>query len=227
MALVAVFVLAFAFATGAQIKAHLDDAVNTTKAAQASAAGLIAERVNANLALAVGAAAGASELARTRGADPFSLANAAAQSSPATAAAVIGADGRIEAITNTQYSALVLAAARRGGERDLWTGAPDMGETATAPTVVSRVGNRTIVAVIDPARLLPQLEADARVLIAAPSGSIIYASPALEAAGARAQQQVLAATRANAAGAMLLDAEGASWAAAEANVQIGDFRVMA
>jgi two-component system cell cycle sensor histidine kinase PleC len=227
MALVAVFVLAFAFATGAQIKAHLDDAVNTTKAAQASAAGIIAERVNANLALAVGATAGASELARTRGADPFSLANAAVQSAPATAAAVIGADGRVEAITNTQYTALVLAAARRVGERDLWTGAPAMGEAATAPTVVSRVGNRTIVTVIDPARLLPELEADARVLIAASSGSVIYASPALEAAGAHAQQQVLAATRANAAGAMLRDGEGATWAAAEADVQIGGFRVMA
>ena len=227
MALVAVFVLAFAFATGAQIKSHLDDAVDTTKAAQASAAGLIAERVNANLALAVGAAAGASELARTEGADPFSLANAAVQSSPATAAAVIAADGRIEAITNTQYSELALAAAQRVGGRELWTGAPDMGATATAPTIVSRVGNRTIVTVIDPARLLPELEADARVLIAAPSGSIIYASPALEAAGARAQQQVLAATRVDPAGAMLRDGQGATWTAAEANVQIGAFRVMA
>ncbi len=228
MALVAVFVLAFAFATGAQIKAHLDDAAGTTTAAQASAAALIAERVNANLALAVGAAAGASELARSGGgADAYSLANAAAQSSAAAAAAVIGPNGAIEAITNTQHSALVTEAARNVGDANLWTGAPEMGEIATAPTVVTRVGNRVIVTVIDPNRLLPELDANARVLIAAPSGAIIYASPGLENAGARAQQQVLAATRANATGALLLDGEGATWAAAEANVQLGNFRVMA
>lgn len=227
MALVAVFVLAFAFATGAQIKTHLDDAAATTTAAQASAAGLIAERVNANLALAVGAAAGASELARAGGADAYSLASAAVQSSAATGAAVIGPDGAIEAITNSQYAALVTAAARNAGDSDLWAGAPDMGEIATAPTVVSRVGNRTIVTVIEPRALLPELDANARVLIASRSGAILYASPAIENAGARAQQQVLDATRANAGGALLRDSEGATWAAAEATVQIGGFRVMA
>ena len=38
------------------------------EAAQASAAGLIAERVNSNFAIAMGAAAGVSELSRTNGA---------------------------------------------------------------------------------------------------------------------------------------------------------------
>ena len=96
IALAALFVIAFAVATGAQIKAHLDNAASTTTAAQASAAGLIAERVNANLALAVGAAGGAADLARSSGADAPSMANAAASSAPATTGAVVARNGVIE-----------------------------------------------------------------------------------------------------------------------------------
>jgi len=227
MALVALFVLAFAVATGAQIKAHIDDAAGTTIAAQSSAAGLIAERVNANLALAVGAISGASELARTTGVDPFGMANAAAHTAPATAAAVIGANGAIEAITNPEYGALANAALQAADGADSWIGAPEMGELGTAPTIVTRVGDRTVVAIIGPDRLLPNLDANARVLIATPNGAIIYASPALQAAGVRAQQQVLAATRASGRGALLRTGDGATWVAAESTAQIGSFRVMA
>ena len=227
MALVALFVLAFGLATGAQIKRYIDDAAETTIAAQASTAALIAERVNANLAIAAGAATGAAELARTGGGDVVSLANAAAHTSPATAAAVIGPTGAIEAITDAQYRALAIAAAQAAGDEQLWTGAPDMGELATTPAIVRRLGDRRIVTIIDPARLLPELAPAARVLIASPSGHIFYASPALQSAGPRAQQQVLAATRANGAGALIEDGAGAAWAAAEANVQLGGFRVMA
>src|SRR5690606_32406990 len=90
-----------------------------------------------------------------------------------------------------------------------------------------RLGERHLVSIIDPARLLPELTPAARVLIASPSGDIFYASPALQTAGVRAQQQVLAATRAHPAGALIEDGSGAAWAAAEANVQLGGFRVMA
>jgi len=227
MALVAVFVLAFAAATGAQIKSHIDDAAGTTAAAQASTAGLIAERVNANLAIAVGATSGAAELARAGGSDLASLANAAAHASPATAAAVIGPSGAIEAITNPELSAVATAAANAAGDEPLWAGAPDMGELATAPTIVRRLGDRRIVTIIDSARLLPELNANARVLIASPSGEIFYASPALQSAGVRAQQQVLAATRSNRAGALIDDGAGSTWVAAEATAQIGGFRIMA
>jgi two-component system cell cycle sensor histidine kinase PleC len=227
MALVALFVIAFAVATGAQIKAHLDDAASATRAAQTSTAGLIAERVNANLALAVGAASGAAELARTNGADAYGMANAAASSSPATAAAVVGPNGATEALTNAQYSGLVSAAIQAAGRENIWVGVPDMGELPSSPTIVRRIGNRAIVTVIDPARLLPELNPSARVLIATPAGAIISPSPALQAAGARAQQQVLSATRANANGALLRDGEGGAWVAAEATVQIGGLRVMA
>jgi len=227
MALVAVFVLAFAVATGAQIKSHLDDAASTTTAAQAAAAGLIAERVNANLAVAVGATSGAAELARTAGSDINSLANAAAHASPATAAAVVGPAGVIEAITNPEYRALVSVAVLSAGDAPIWTGAPDMGELATAPVIVRRIGDRQVVTIVDPVRLLPELSADARVLIATPTGAIFYASPALQTAGVRAQQQVLAATRENTTGALLRSGDGATWVAAESTVQIGGFRVMA
>jgi hypothetical protein len=74
MALVLLFVVAFAAATAAQIKAHHDNAADMIVAAQASAAGLIAERVTANLAMAMGASASVAELARTQGAEAQAVA---------------------------------------------------------------------------------------------------------------------------------------------------------
>jgi len=226
MALVAVFVIAFAAATGAQIKSHIDDAASTTAAAQASTAAVIAERVNANLAIAVGAASGASEVARAGGGDLTSLANAAAHAAPATAAAVIGPGGAVEAITNPELNSVARAAVTAAGEEQLWTGAPDMGALPTTPVIVRRIGDRHIVTIVDPAQLLPELSETARILIATPTGTILYASPALQSAGPRAQQQVLAATRSNQAGALIDDGNGATWVAAEATAAIGGFRVM-
>jgi two-component system, cell cycle sensor histidine kinase PleC len=228
MWLVFLFVSAFAAATTAQIKAHHDDAADTIVAAQSSAAGLVAERVNANLALAMGASAGIAELARTTtGADAFSIANAAASAPPVTAAAVLNRAGQIEAITDPTQSALVTAAVSAANADGVWTGAPDMGELTSAPTIVRHIGDRTIVIVIDPSLLLPELDANARVMVASPSGAVLYASPALQSAGARAQQQVLASTRGRDAGALIRDGDGGSWVAAESAAQIGQYRVMA
>jgi two-component system cell cycle sensor histidine kinase PleC len=223
MWLVFLFVTAFAAATGAQIKAHHDNAAQTIVAAQASAAGLIAERVNANLAIALGASGGVSDLA-AYGA-PQALANAAAQASPATGAAVVSG-GRIEVITDPALAELVMAAVATAGDADHWTGAPDMGELGTAPVIVRRTGDRTLVTVIDPARLLPALEERARVLIASESGAILYASPALQRAGVRAQQQVLAASSRRDQAALIHDSTGAAWVAADAPVQIASLRAM-
>jgi len=230
MALVAVFVVAFAAATGAQIKAHVDDAARTIVAAQSSAAGLIAERVNANLAVASGAATGVAEFARTSGgigADPYGVANAAAHAPPAVAAAVVTSDGAVEALTDQDYAPHVAAALRAAEGAAVWAGAPDVGGLAAAPVILRRIGERAIVTVIDPAQLLPELEQNARVLIATPEGAVLYASPAMQAAGARAQQQVLAALRSQQDGALIRDGGGDTWVAAEAEAQIGQFRVMA
>jgi two-component system cell cycle sensor histidine kinase PleC len=229
MALVLLFVTAFAAATSAQIKAHHDNAASTIVAAQASAAGLIAERVNANLAVAMGATAGVAELARTgaAGADAYAIANAAAHAPPARAAAIVTRAGELEAITDRAQADLVRAALDNAGASGVWAGAPDMGGLASAPAIVRHLGERAIVTIIDPALLLPELDADARVLIASQSGAILYSSPALQTAGARAQQQVLAATRDNDAGTLIRDGAGAAWVASEADVQIGGLRVMA
>ncbi|MGD9979843.1 MAG: PAS domain-containing sensor histidine kinase [Hyphomonadaceae bacterium] len=227
LALVLIFVTAFFAAIAAQIKGHHDDAADTIIAAQSSAAALIAERVNANLAIAVGATAGVADLARDGLAAPASIANAAAAAPPATAAAVVNSTGAIEAITNPQHAELVAAALRVAGPADVWVGAPDMGELPTAPVIVRDLGGRVVVAVIDPAMLLPELDASARILIASRDGAILYASPALQQAGARAQQQVLAATRNGEAGALLRDGRGAAWVASESHAQIGELSVMA
>jgi two-component system cell cycle sensor histidine kinase PleC len=55
---------------------------------------------------------------------------------------------------------------------------------------------------------------------------VIYASPALQQAGARAQHQVLASTRDRSSGSLLRDGAGSTWVAAEGQAQIGNFRVM-
>ncbi|MFN3464858.1 MAG: hypothetical protein ACK4X1_12365, partial [Terricaulis sp.] len=75
--LVLVFVTAFFAAIAAQIRAHHDGAADTIIAAQSSAAGLIAERVNANLAIAMGASAGVADLARSGGLSAAAIADAA------------------------------------------------------------------------------------------------------------------------------------------------------
>ena len=225
--LVLVFVAAFAAAIAAQIRAHHDGAAETIIAAQSSAAGLIAERVNANLAIAMGASAGVADLARSGGAAPASIVNAAAASDPASAAAIINSSGQIEAITDPAQAALVTAAMNAANGSDLWVGAPGMGELPTAPVIVRNLGDRAIVTVVDPALLLPQLDQSARVLIASSDGAVLYASPALQQAGARAQQQVLAATRSGQTGALIRDGGGQTWVAAESTAQIGNLGVMA
>ncbi len=228
MRLVALFVIAFALATAFQIKSHHDTAARNILAAQRSAAGLIAERVNTNIAAAVGASAGAAEIARGNGAvDARTLAHAASLVPPTVAAAVVDSNGQIEAITDPARTDFVAAAIAAADGASLWTGAPDMGELPTAPTMVRQVGDRFVVAILDPTGLLPQLSEGARVLIAAPSGAVIFASPALREAGLRTQQQVLAATQRNPdLGAMISDSNGATWSAAEATATLGGFRVL-
>ncbi len=225
--LVLVFVAAFAAAIAAQIRAHHDGAAETIIAAQSSAAGLIAERVNANLAVAMGSSAGVADLARSGGAAPEAVANAAASSHPAAAAAIVNRSGAIEAITDPAQAALVTAAMNAANGSDLWVGAPTMGALPTSPVIVRNLGDRAIVTVVDPALLLPELDPNARVLIASSEGAILYASPALQQAGARAQQQVLAATRAENAGALIRDGSGNTWVAAESVAQLGNLGVMA
>lgn len=226
IALVLVFVTAFFAAIAAQIRAHHDDAADTIIAAQASAAGLVAERVNANLAIAMGASAGVTVLAQSDGASAAAIANAAAAARPATAAAVVSGAGAIEAITDPTQADLIAAALESTHSADAWVGAPNRGELATAPVIVRRVGDRAVVTVIDPSQLLPQLEPSARVLIASREGVILYASPAMQEAGARAQQQVLAAARGGDDGALIRDSAGATWVAAESIAQIGELGVM-
>ncbi|MGE0741048.1 MAG: PAS domain-containing sensor histidine kinase [Hyphomonadaceae bacterium] len=222
MALVLIFVVAFFAATAAQIKAHHDNAAETIIAAQSSAAALIAERVNANLAVAMGSSSGVAELART-GADASAIASAAAEAAPVTTAAVASGD-TVLAITDPAQTQLVVAALRTANGANIWVGAPAMGELPSAPVVVRAIGDRVLITVVDTTQMLPDIDAQARVLIASESGAVIFASPALQSAGARAQQQVLAAARAN---ALIRDGDGATWVAAEAPAQIGGFRVMA
>ncbi|HWA00180.1 MAG TPA: PAS domain-containing sensor histidine kinase [Caulobacterales bacterium] len=231
LALAALFLFAFAFATVVQINAHHEAAVRETLEGQHTQAALLAERINANLAVAMGAASGAAELARTNGQidiDPLSVANAAAHASAVRAAAIASRDGDLLAITDRTQAPLAAAALRAAGEAGVWTGAPDLGELETAPVMVRHVGDRAILSVLNAGALLPELPQDARVLVATDAGNIVYASPALRRAGARAQNQVLNAVRSGSArGVMVVDGDGASWSVASASTSIGGFRVVA
>jgi two-component system cell cycle sensor histidine kinase PleC len=227
MLLVALFTIAFTIATAAQIKAHHDSAAQTIIGAQTSAAGLIAERVNANLATAVGATTAASELTHATGAEAFSVASAVVHTPPVMAAAVVSSSGQVQATTDPLQTPLVAAAIHAAGGVSTWVGAPDMGQLATAPMIVHRAGDAAVVSVLDPKQLLPDLEPQARVLIASASGRVIYVSPALAHAGVLAQQQLLKATSENGGGAIVEGHDGASWTAAEATAEVGDFHVVA
>jgi two-component system cell cycle sensor histidine kinase PleC len=221
MALVAVFTLAFTIAIAAQIAAHHDGAVNTLTAAQSAGAGLVAERMDANLASALGATSSAAELARNNGADANAVASALARTPAALAAAVISPSGNVEAITDPQQTALAAAAARAAGPAQTWAGAPDMDQAA--PVVVRRLGDRRIVLVLDPSLLLPQFQPEARILITTNAGAQIYASPALAAADLRTRQQLAAAGRGE--GALIEDPSGRAWVVARGASSFGGFNV--
>ncbi len=224
MALVAVFTLAFTIAIALQIKAHHDNAEATIVQAQAAATALVAERVNANMALALGASGATAQATASGVNDAATLANAAGRGAPARAGAVVS-DGVIEAITDQGQAPLITAALQQAGGARVWVGAPDMGRLSTAPVIVRRTNDLAIVTVLDASQLLPQLDGSARVLIASDAGAVLFASPSLAAAGARAQQQLATATAGN-SGAIVTDSVGAAWACGQATSAVGGLRIV-
>ncbi|MDX2274635.1 MAG: ATP-binding protein [Hyphomonadaceae bacterium] len=225
--LIVLFLIAFVIAIGFQIKARHDDAALTLINAQTARAALVAERVNANVALAVGAASSAAE--RLGAGLPLDNASptiaAATRVAPASAGALVSSSGDIIATTAPEQAQLILAAVAAAGDIEMWTGAPDMGELPTAPVVVRRVNGHAVVTVLDAAALLPRLDENARILIASSSGAVLYASPAMERAGMRAQQQLLTLTQTNSA-AFISDSAGETWIAGEARSPLGEYRVL-
>ncbi len=227
--LVILFLLAFVVAVAVQIDARRRAAAHEAIERQTIAAALLSERVSANLAVAWGAAAGAAELGRTDpGVSPQSIAAAAAHARPVRASAVVARDGRIVAITNPTYAPIVTAAFRTAGRNGVWAGAPDMGGLQTAPAIVRHVGDSAIVSILSAEALLPAFAGGTRVMMTAPSGTIIYATQSLADAGLRTQQSIRnAASPAGMrrGGATLRDADGRTWAVGSAPSATGEFRV--
>jgi two-component system, cell cycle sensor histidine kinase PleC len=224
IALAWLFVVAFAAAVSAQIVFHHNNSARMLEAAQASTAALIAERVNANFALVLGAGAGAAAASE----DAHTLVDAAASSAPAAAAAaLLNSIGEIEAITDASHAALAIAAAASAESAiPLWTGAPEIAGGA-APVIVRRLGARTLVTIVDPAALLPQLDGGARIVIVSKTNAPVYVSPALQRAGPRVRAQMLAAVRDPARHSALYTDAGRGWAVAAADAQLGGLRVVA
>ncbi len=229
LALVLVFIVAFEIATFLQIKAHRDTAIQTLAAAQASTASLIAERVNTNLGVAAGAVAGVVELARSSGGladEATAAAQSALRAAPVEAAAVVSPSGSMLAITDDRYRSIVEAAVEAAGEAPAWFGAPPMGDLPTKPVILRRAAGHAIASVIDPARLLPELDADARVLLATSDGAIVYASPGLQQADASVEEHIFSALRGERTSALVPDGRGHNWIVAESRAELGDFRVL-
>ncbi|MFT3726339.1 MAG: PAS domain-containing sensor histidine kinase [Terricaulis sp.] len=227
MLLVALFAIAFGVAIGVQITSHHDNATQNILGAQSSTAGLIAERVNANLAAAVGSIASTADLAHAGGASTSTIASAAAHAPAAIAGAVVDSAGNVQASTDPSQAALIAAALHEANGANAWIGAPDMGALATAPVILRRSGETIVVAVLDPKQLLPDLDNRARVLITTRTGHVLYASDTLAHASSLAQQQMLSAARRSPSGAMLEGPDNGSWVAAQSDVQIGHFELVA
>jgi two-component system cell cycle sensor histidine kinase PleC len=228
VALVIVFIIAFEIATFAQIKAHHDNAAATIAASHASAAAVIAERANTNIALAVGAVAGAAEQARAAGgvgANAQSVATASAEARTVAASAVVSNAGEIVAITDRRYSAIVSGAVQAAGGSPLWIGAPSLGADApTAPSIVRNVDGYAVVSILDPEQLLPALDDSARVVLAGDDGAIIFAS-ANFGVDAEAPRNIVSALGENPS-AIIRDEAGEHWVAVDARAQLGAFHVL-
>jgi two-component system, cell cycle sensor histidine kinase PleC len=226
--LVALFLAAFAFATFIQINSRRLDVQRDAAVAQAQAAALIAEQINANLTLAWGAGFGATELALANGdlaARPGDVARAAASARSVRAAAIFDAKGDTVALTDPAEAELA-AAAYVAAPAEIWVGAPEMGASPTAPAIVRRIGDHTLVLIIEPRAILPALDADARVLLATPQGEILVGTPAVQADGAPLIQLMLGAESAQHGAAVASDQRGASWALGAARTATGGLRVM-
>jgi two-component system cell cycle sensor histidine kinase PleC len=228
--LVWLFLFAFVLAVGIQIDTRRRDAAVRSLDDQSMSASLLSERVGSNIGLAWGAAAGAAELGRTSGllySDPHSVAIAAAHARPVRGAAIVSRNGAVLGITDPTIAEHVSAAYRSAGRRGVWTGAPDMGGQATAPAIVRHVGDYAIVSILKANALLPELNAQARVLIATEAGAVLYASPGLESAGLRMQQSMItAATPGGAArGGAFLEDQNRSWAVGSAPILSSGLRV--
>ncbi|MES1200398.1 MAG: PAS domain-containing sensor histidine kinase [Pseudomonadota bacterium] len=223
LALAGVFLLAFAFATTVQIYAHHDAAARKELSIELDRAGVLAEHLNASLAAAMGAAAGAAELAHASNDPDAAVANAAAHAQMVSGVAVLSSDGQVIAATQAGRAALFSAAFRSAGTNDIWAGAVNGPDGAATPALVRRVGDRAIVSLLDPADLAPDLDTGERVVIATAAGRVLYASPAFANDDARAQQLA----HMGGAASMLPQGDGSNWATGAATTRIGGFRVIA
>ncbi len=229
--LVVLFLCAFVVAVALQIDARRRASAREAIETQTVQASLLAERMTGAMGAAWGAASGAAEYARTSdafNANPRVVAEAAAHARGVRASAVLGADGRVLAITDPRLSQHVVAAFHSAGRNGVWVGAPDMGGLATAPAIVRRVGDHVIVSVLDVTQLLPEFRAGARVLVTAPSGALLFTTPSLEDAGARLRQALVHAATppgAQRGGAIVTDETGHAWAVGSAAESSAAFRI--
>ncbi|MGE0829270.1 MAG: ATP-binding protein [Hyphomonadaceae bacterium] len=232
LALVALLLVAFAVALVVQAEMRRRAVTGLAIDAQTATAIVLAERVNAGLAQAWGAAGAAAEMARRTNAfalDPQSVAAAAARARAVRGAAVYDSSGRLLAITDRSLAPLAEAAVREAAGDPDWAGAPAIENAPNAPVIVRRVAGGRIVSVLNPEALLPDARAAERALIASESGAILHASSLLQQEGLQQQRLLLAAAPAGdqAGGAVKDDARGRAFAVGAARTAIGGLRVVA
>ncbi|MBI1187930.1 MAG: hypothetical protein GC206_11485 [Alphaproteobacteria bacterium] len=231
IALVVLLLVAFAAALIMQVDSRRRATEELAIQSQTASALVLAERVNANLAQAWGASAGAAEMAgRTDAirANPSGVAIAASRARPVRGAAVFDSEGRLAAITDPDIAQLAAVALQAAQREAVWANTVRTREGETAPVIVRRTRQGTIVSVINTDALLVGVPSIETTMIAAQSGAVLFASERLRALGPNVQATWLAALGDGAVrqtGAVLEDASGA-WAIGAATTSIADLRIV-
>lgn len=231
LALVILLLIAFGVALVMQVDTRRRAARDLAIESQTATAVVLAERANTNFAQAWGAAAGAAELA-VRGnmieTDPRAVAAAAGRARPVRGVAVYDRTGLLLTVTDRAIADVAGAAYRESGREAVWAGAPTLEDRPTAPAIVRRTPNGTIVSVLNPEALFVDAPADQRAMIVSAQGQILHATPALGALGLGAQRDFLAALPAGPRqSGEVVENETGAWAIGASTTALGELRVVA
>jgi len=230
IALVVLLLVAFAIALVMQVDSRRRAAEDLAIQSQTASALVLTERVNANLAQAWGASAGAMEMAVRANAissDPTAVATAASRARPVRGAAVFSAAGERVAVTDASIAALAAVALQSADGDAVWAGVVRTRAGEIAPAIVRRTPRGTVVSIINCEALLVGVPDADRTMIASQDGDILFASPGLEALGSEsATTWLVSLGRAQRQSGAVLENSTGAWAVGGATTSIAELRVV-
>lgn len=138
-----------------------------------------AEAVNAGMIHAWGALAGAADLARSAGvatSNPSAIVTAAARARPVFAVGILTKDGAVLASTRQGLATAYVAALRASGGAQAWAGVAQAPSLTPLPALTRRLGDTTLVSLLDPKELVTQPKDRATMVLTAADGAVIVAA---------------------------------------------------